>query len=365
VIQFLGLHLGASEAATAVLGRDFEIWAEARSPVMNASEDAAAGITRVPPAEWVRAGAYALQAAYFELPVRARKVWGLGLAGPSGWVALDADQEPLTPVRLADDAAVTADITRWMAADPRAAARARVLLSPKDYFRFAVSGGLAADATSASRLELLADGAVHWSEERAAARGIRLGMLPPVFDSHVPTGRLSEEGIRRTSLPRGLWLVAGTHEDEAALLAAADLRLPRRLVGLASAGAALAAYGIHGLRPVTVPSGWRAVRSPLEGEQLLERRAAAAAWVGSAGALEPGSADPEAVLLARRRELEAAGFIVDSIACVTGRAEVGAALLAAIGSGLLKRWERFWDLASAHGKGSATPGSGAGDASTT
>jgi sugar (pentulose or hexulose) kinase len=335
MIQFFGLHLGRASASAAVLGRDLDVWARSTAAVINAVEDPRAGVVEVPCAEWVRAGAYALQEAYFQLPASARKAWGLALAGPSGWVALDVAFEPISPLRLTPGEAGLEDLRRWIDDNPRLATKVAAVLSPKDYFRFVMSRGLAADVTSASRWGLLQEGASQWSDEKVSRQGLRMDWLPPVFDSHVPTGRLSEEGMRRSSLPGGFWLVAGAHETEAALLAGGDLRDGRLRVMASAGGRPLLAYGVEGLGPVAAPGGWSLRRSAMSGHQVLERPAEVP---DPAGPIEQVAAAVEP----HRRALEEAGFAVRGIAVSTGAPEVGAAALAGIGSGLVKGWDQYY-----------------------
>ena len=325
MIQFLGLHLNSRFAAATALGRDLSIWAKKRTEMINAVVDPSTGIVEVPAGEWIRAGAYALQEVYLQLPVKARKPWGIGLSGPSGWIALDVAFEPLSPLRLVPSDTLLDDIQHWLKANPLLMRRINVLLSPKDYFRFILSGGLVADVTSASRLGMLQARGTQWSRSRAEKTGLQISWLPPVFDAHVPTGRLSAEGIRRTSLPSGTWLIAGAHEVEAAILAAGDLR-KKELWELSGPGSEVhLAYGIDGLEGVTPPSEWRLVRSALAGQQLLE-----------SGPQQPVDLEKS------RAELEATGFAVSGIQRRTGEAEVGAAALAAIGSGLIKSWDKYY-----------------------
>jgi hypothetical protein len=341
LIQFIGVHLGTDSTSVVFVDKLLEVSARSAAKVLHAERDAAAGIVEVPPAEWVRAACYALQEAYFQLPVKMRKPWGLGLSGPSGWVALDVEYEPLSPVRITDTVPAERDFTAWLDAQPRARRRLSVVLTPKDYFRFAISRGLAADVTHASRMGLLEPGASQWSEERVAAAGLELSWLPPVFDSHVPTGRLSEEGIRQTGLPGGSWLVAGAHECEARLLAGGDLRARNLLVspGPGPTGRTYAygiptASGVPTQRGVETPEGWSAVRSPLFGASLLERTTTIGA--------EDGDAMDGPATRSCRAQLEASGHQVAGVARANGAAEDGAALLAAIGSGLVRDWTVFY-----------------------
>ncbi len=323
MIQFFGLHLSKDAATVAVMARDLSPSAKLTTSMVNAVSNAETGITEVPTAEWVRAGSYALQEAYFQLPVASRKAWGLGLAGPSGWIALDVAFEPISPLRLTGDRSVGEDIALWIDSNPLPARKVAMVLSPKDYFRFVISGGFAADVSTASRWGLLLAGRSDWCIDRATERGLRLHWLPPVFDGTASTGRLSEDGIRRTSLPGGFWLVAGAHEVESALVAAGDLRDGRLWEVTIEGGGKLHAMAIHHTRTVKPPQGWQAVRSAWPGFQLLERDAAISAEAAQA-------------------ELQSAGYQVPGRAEGSGNPSMGAAVLAAIGSGLIRGWESYY-----------------------
>ncbi|MGQ9591936.1 MAG: FGGY family carbohydrate kinase [Planctomycetota bacterium] len=345
MIQFLGVHLGTEASSVAIIARDLTLSARASARVLRAERDPSGPAFEVPPAEWVRAGTYAIQEAYFQLEAGARKPWGLGLSGPRGWIALDVEYEPLSPLRILPEgeeppaagapeaegdppSRLLADILGWFERNPRARRRACVILSPKDYFRFAVSGALAADVTDASRLGLLSPGASDWSDEAVERRGLDRRWLPPVFDSHLPTGRISEEGMRATSLPGGSWVVAGANEEEARLVSSGDARGRALWVAAAQApGRATYAYSIPHAESVRAPRGWRVVRSALAGYSVLSRTA------------EPEAGPEEGA--AFRRSLEGAGYEVSGVEDLGGSAEEGAALLAAHGSGLVRNWTRY------------------------
>jgi len=335
MLQFLGLHLDAQSASVAILGRDMKISARSQAAMVNVVVDPATGVAEVLPAEWVRAGSYALQEAHFQLPVSSRKAWGLGLAGPLGWIALDVEYEPMTGVRITN-APPEEDLRNWLEANPRLRSRVCAFLSPKDYFRFAVSGGLAADVTTASRMDLLQSGKSQWSEAEVTKQGMSMSWLPPVFDCDVTTGRISEEGMRRTSLPGGSWLVAGAHENEARILAAADLRDGTLLASLVPGSSKVfVAFEISSLAPVVPPPGWKVVRSAVTHHQILERELEV-----SPDGVPLSESHPDIVRC--RQELQGTGLEPRGFKLATGSAEVGAALLAAIGSGTAKNWDLYY-----------------------
>lgn len=345
MIQFLGLHLGTEAASAVSLGRDLDVWARVRTPVGGAGRaDVSRGPVDFPAAEWLRAGCFALQEAYLQLPVKARKVWGIALAGPEGWIALDVELSPLSPLRLVPPGGFVADFSAWRAANEKPARKIAAILSPQDYFRYLISGGLAADVASASRWGLVDPERAAWSEGRLDELQLERRFLPPVFDGPVPTGRLSEEGIRKTGLPGGLWLAAGAHEVEAALLASEDVTRPRLALAAVEGRRLVLGRGLDGLEPVTPPAGWRLLRSPTPGRQLLERELDAPSTAGA----DPASFEGE--LERARGELDAAGLAVEGGAPRPGAPEDGAAALAGIASGLVKGWGVY------HQRRAAAPG---------
>ena len=326
MIQFVGVHLGLGEVRAASIGRDLRLWARSSTRLVNARPGEDARVTEVPPAEWVRSGCFCLHDTYLKLPVPARKVWGIGLSAPQGWIALDNAFDPLGPLRITGDVPALDDIKSWLAAEPRNRNRIRAILSAKDYFRFAVSGGLATDVTTAGHFGLLAEGTTQWAPERVEAAELQLDWLPPIFDCEAPTGRLSAEGVTQTRLPAGLWMVAGARDDEAVLLAGGDLREATLWSHSLADGRRQVAYGLAHLDAITPPVGWSLQRSALAGHQILTRPIDAAA----------------SDLTAYQRTLEEAGFSVTTTQEAHGAPELGAALLAGIGSKLIRRWEKFY-----------------------
>lgn len=327
MIQYFGLHLDATAATAVILARDLHESARVTASVMNVSRDATTGIVEVPTGEWVRAGAYALQEAYFKLPVADRQAWGLGLSGPSGWIVLDVMFEPISPLRLTGDSPWVTDLHRWLEANPRLRKKIGVILSPKDYFRFAISGSLAVDLTTASRCGWLVAGKTDWSPELVTGAGLDPGWLPPVFDPPIKTGRLSEEGIRRTTLPGGFWLVAGAHEEEAGAVTAGDLRDGRLWQLTWPGGERRNVLALRGATPAEAPAGWSLTRSAWPGFSLLARK--------------PGCSPAEA-----RAELAAVGVVPGPDADGGADPALGAAVIAGLGSGLLRDWERYYQWRS-------------------
>lgn len=334
MIQFLGIDFSETRVSAAVIGRDLSLTCEVSTPIANVRGEAGGGVSCLKPTEWLRAGAYAAQEAYFGLPVSSRKLWGIGLSSAAGWIALDHEFEPLCDVRLLPAEAITSDLRRWLDDNPRLPKRVSTILSAKDYFRFAISGALAADVTLSSRQGLLEAGERDWSAGSLEEKGISARWLPPVFDSHVPTGRISEEGMRRTGLPGGLWLVAGALSSASAMVASGDLRAG---VLWAPAGRGLLAYGVQGGTALSrLPPGFSLWSSAIEGRAVLETP------IG-----DTNGARLEELLMETTRDLEAVGLPVSRVEREPGRSEIGAAVLAGMGSGLLRSWDWYYRQVSA------------------
>src|SRR5262245_15694133 len=225
MLQFIGLSFvvepAGVRAVSVVVDRKGLVIGGSAAPVAGVKSEEG-GVLEVRAGEWVRAGSLALKDAFFQVPAKVRRVWGFALAGPPGWVALDPALEPLGGLRLSPSP--REDLTAWLAAHPRLRSHLYAVLPPKDYFRFAVSGALATDVTQAETFGWLLPGSTRWSNPDLDAAGILHSWLPPIFDSAVSTGRISEDGMRRTGLTGGLWVVAGTLSGREALVSAGDLR---------------------------------------------------------------------------------------------------------------------------------------------
>ena len=156
--SFIGLDLQPERASAAALERDLSVVARSGAAVAGGYEETGSRVRCVPAAEWIRAGGFALQELYGELPLKSRKLWGVGLSGPDGWIALDPEFEPLCDVRLPPVGGLLDDLDGWLERNSRLRARISLVLSPKDLFRFMMSGAMAADTTSVCAAGLLAAG---------------------------------------------------------------------------------------------------------------------------------------------------------------------------------------------------------------
>jgi len=327
--SFIGLDLQPERASTAALERDLSVVARSTAAVAGGYEETGSGVRCVPAAEWIRAGGFALQELYGELPLKSRKLWGVGLSGPDGWIALDSEFEPLCDVRLPPAGGLLDDLDGWLERNTRLRARISLVLSPKDLFRFMMSGAMAADTTSVCAAGLLAAGKRDWDRKRLEEADLPTRWFPPVFQSSAATSRLHQEGMRQSGLPGSPWLVAGSTSRLASMVASADLR-SQKLWLPADEGPPV--YAIGAARDISdpvIPPGYRLSESPIDGHLLLLRKLPC----------PPGSGSGEI-----QAELASGGYEVSGVETLRADAELGAAALAAIGSGIMKSWDRYYAL---------------------
>jgi hypothetical protein len=332
MIQFAGLSFSVEPAGL----RAAAVVVDRKARLLGTGSAQVAGVTPGPggrlevrPGEWIRAGSLALRDGFFQIPARIRRFWGFSIAGPEGWVALDPALEPLGPIHVTPSP--REDFLAWLATDPRLRAHIYAVLAPKDYFRYAVSGGLAVDATQAGSLGFLEEGRTSWLRKPMDELGLLSSWFPPVFDSTVVTGRISEEGIRHTGLPGGLWVVAGAAAGAGGLISAADLRKGVLLLTAPEPNLLEIRAAAAGLVPETAPEGFEPLRAPFPGYRVLRRRlplpsggaeAAAESSRASREAIErmrgsevPGLKLPERIVIDYRAGLEppwAAGLLGQS-----------------------------------------------------
>ncbi len=330
MIRFLGIDLSADRVCIANVGRNLTARDEFTTPIPNIRHEDD-GTATVNPAEWLRAGGFALAEVWADSPVAERKIWGVGFSGVPGWIALDLQLEPVCDLRLVPAPRVLDDVQRWIDAQPRAAERVAMILSPKDWFRFALSSSFATDVTEVSLCDGLDDAGRDWRREAIDPRGIPREKLPPVFESAVATARMSPDGMRSAGLPASVWLVAGASERAARLVASGDTR-QRCLWAPDDGGGPL--YSPGRVLDAPPPAGWVERRSPWLGLPLLER-------VGSGDDADAVADADDAIDAASRAraELEHAGFEVADVVRRDGSAALGAALMTGIASELVRSWD--------------------------
>ncbi|MFV0383512.1 xylulokinase [Paracoccus sp. (in: a-proteobacteria)] len=196
------------------------------------------GWTEQDPALWVDGARQAVAAALARAPQV--ELLAIGLSGQMhGLTPLDRDGQVLRPAILWNDqrnAAECAELTRmaggldgllaatnnrmlvgytggkilWMRRhEPDLFARMTVMLNPKDYLRLRLTGEIATEVSDASGTGLFDVRGRRWATALAERVGIDPALLPPVHESHVVSGRISQAGAGLFGLPKGVPVVGG------------------------------------------------------------------------------------------------------------------------------------------------------------
>ena len=93
--------------------------------------------------------------------------------------------------------------------------RGRMMLLPKDYIRYKLTGGYATEVSDASGTALFDVVKRRWSEELASLVGVDKSMLPECFESSRITGKISAEAAAATGLAVGTPVVGGGGDQAA------------------------------------------------------------------------------------------------------------------------------------------------------
>jgi xylulokinase len=273
----IGIDIGTSGAKGVLLTADGQVLARAGAgyPLLTPRP----GWTEQNPEDWWQASVEVLRRLSAAAPGHA--IAGVGLSGQMhGSVFLDTEDRPIRPALLWNDArthAACAEIERrvgaerviaitgnrastgmqapkllWLRAhEPEAAARVARLLLPKDFIRLRLAGVHATDAADASGTLLLDLRSRGWSEEMLAALEVPRRLLPEVFESPEPTGRISAEAAALTGLPAGKPVVAGGGDNACAAIGTGLIEEGHGVCSLGTSGTLF----VHSMTPRLDPEG--------------------------------------------------------------------------------------------------------------
>lgn len=129
--------------------------------------------------------------------------------------------------------------------EPDVFARVAVLMLPKDYVRFRLTGEAATDVGDAAGTLLLDVDERRWSDEVAQATGIDPSILPRILESGQIAGRVSAWAAKQTGLDEGTPIVAGSGDNMMGAVGAGVVRSGMALVTLGTSGVVFA----HADRP--------------------------------------------------------------------------------------------------------------------
>jgi xylulokinase len=197
------------------------------------------------PEDWWRASQEAIRAALSLAGLTGKDITGVGLSGQMhGAVMLDSDfrvirpaiiwcdqrsqeqadwfTEKIGPVRLKEITCnpaltgFTVPKLLWVRDnEPENFQRLRMLLLPKDYVRFRLTGEFATEVSDAAGTLLLDVPRRRWSGEILDALSLTAGQLPHVAESPVPETRISADAAGATGLEVGTPVVGGGGDQAA------------------------------------------------------------------------------------------------------------------------------------------------------
>ncbi len=197
------------------------------------------------PADWWRATRKAIQGAVAAAGISGEEVRGIGLSGQMhGLVLSDSAHQVLRPAIIWCDGRTQAEcdtitdivgprhlieltcnpaLTGFTAPkllwvrrhEPALYERARQALLPKDYIRFQLTGTFASEVSDASGTLLFDVAHRQWSAEMLQRLDIDPALLPPVYESAVPSAAVSAEAAAATGLRAGTPVVGGAGDQAA------------------------------------------------------------------------------------------------------------------------------------------------------
>jgi xylulokinase len=91
----------------------------------------------------------------------------------------------------------------------------RKVLLPKDYIRFRLTGEFATDVSDASGTALFNVTGRQWSDEMLEGIGIPRDWMPNAYESHIVSGRVTEQAAAETGLKAGTQVVGGAGDQAA------------------------------------------------------------------------------------------------------------------------------------------------------
>jgi xylulokinase len=201
------------------------------------------------PADWWAGAVSVIRRVLHAVPDAAARIAAIGACGQMhGTVLIDSDGEPtLDAVPLWNDKRNRAEVDRFLgteewrhllplAGNPpsvawwgfklqwlqahraTACARAAVVLAPKDWINFKLTGQIAIDAPEASCTYLYDVTRGEWSADLASRLGIDVRLLPPIREPQEVLAGVSASAAAETGLPEGVPVVVGISDYPAALL---------------------------------------------------------------------------------------------------------------------------------------------------
>ena len=239
--MFLGLDLGTSAVKALLADDDGNVVASRSTPL--SVERPHQGWSEQDPASWWQATQQAVAALKQANPSSLAAVRAIGLSGQMhGLTALDPAMKPLRPAILWNDTrsapqaarmdethpefrriggnavmpGFTAPKAVWMAEhESDLLVATRMILLPKDYLRFRLTGETVSEMSDAAGTLWLDIGARDWSDRLLELFGLTPDQMPRLVEGSAESGRLREEVAKAWGIG-GRPVVAGGGGDNAA-----------------------------------------------------------------------------------------------------------------------------------------------------
>jgi len=265
--MYIGLDIGTSSVKAILLGEDQALIASATAQLT--VERPHPGWSEQDPDSWWTACETVLDALKRQAPKELAAVRGIGLSGHMhGATLLDAAGKPLRPCILWNDGrsgrqcaeleaaepkflelggnrvmpGFTAPKLQWVREnEPDIFARTAMVLLPKDYVRFCLTGDYAGDMSDSAGTLWLDVARRDWSDELLAATGLTRTQMPRLVEGSAASGFLKSELCARWGFDAAP-VVAGGGGDNAASACG---------VGAVEPGSAFVSLGTSGVLFVT------------------------------------------------------------------------------------------------------------------
>lgn len=239
----LGIDVGTSGTKTLLIDSQGRMVASSTSEYPLSTPQP--GWAEQNPEDWYRAAVATIREVLSQSGIDPSEIAGVGLSGQMhGAVFLDGEGAVIRPSLLWCDQRTGAEcreITERVGAEnlvritcnpvltgfqapkvvwlknhePERYAQVRKVLLPKDYIRYRLTGEFATEVSDASGTSFLDVPHRRWSEEVLSALEIPTEWLPEVYESDVPSTRISPQGASETGLREGTPVVGGGGDQAA------------------------------------------------------------------------------------------------------------------------------------------------------
>ena len=240
---FMGIDVGTTASKAILCSADGSVLATASSEYPMQTPQI--GWAEQDPHDWWTATCQSIRSIRDQVDFAPGELGGIGLTGQMhGLVMLDRSGEVLRPCIMWNDQrsapqceqleqriglqelldrtgnrllpGFTAPKIAWVAQnEPGILSRTGMILLPKDYVRYRLTGGYFSDVADASGTSLLDCRNRRWSSDMLEAIGVDESMLPHVTESPEPSSAISREGALATGLAEGTPVIAGAGDQAA------------------------------------------------------------------------------------------------------------------------------------------------------